>query len=259
MAIKVAFVGYDAFYSCLAALAEAGCTVMRIFTFPTDNEYEFNHRVRDFAHRHNVPWTDRPITSPDLEVLASDGCELLFCSGYIYRIPSHPTLRMVNLHPSPLPIGRGPWPMPVTILRGDRESAVTVHKIVPELDAGDILLQRRFSVSADETLESLYQTISVEAAAAVRQLVPNIDALYRNARPQQGGEYWPEPTDKDRTLREDMSPEVADRILRAFYGYGCIYRGETILRGRLTDTRPETEYRTLKNLYIKIEAPLGLE
>ncbi|MBQ9120755.1 MAG: hypothetical protein IJY12_00120 [Clostridia bacterium] len=256
--MRVAFVGYDAFYSCLAALAE-NCTVLRIFTFPTDNVYEFNHRVIAYARTHRIPWTDQPITSLDLDALAAERCDFLFCSGYVYRIPNHSTLRMVNLHPSPLPIGRGPWPMPITILHGDTESAVTVHKIVRELDAGDILLQHRFPIAEDETLESLMEKISTHSAEAVHVLTEQFDPLYENAVPQEKGEYWPEPTDGERTVRETMSPEQADRILRAFYGYGCFYRGETILRGRLVSHRPETTYRRFQNMYIKIEDSLGLE
>ena len=64
-------------------------------------------------------------------------------------------MKMINIHPALLPIGRGAWPMAVTILKGLRESGVTIHKMTAELDAGDILLQEKIEVGPRETLQSL--------------------------------------------------------------------------------------------------------
>ncbi len=52
----------------------------------------------------------------------------------------------VNLHPSLLPKWRGAAPIERCIEAGDEESGITVMKMVAKLDAGDILLQERFTV-----------------------------------------------------------------------------------------------------------------
>jgi len=65
----------------------------------------------------------------------------------------------VNVHPSLLPKYRGPSPIIAAIASGDIETAVTVMKLVQEMDAGPILAQAGLLVAADETTESLTKKV----------------------------------------------------------------------------------------------------
>lgn len=239
--MKIAYAGFDLLYPCLEALEEAGCTVMKVFTYPTDNDYEFNRQVVAFAEERHIPWTDQRITRADLENLAAAGCEALFSAGYIYRIPADTSLKCVNVHPALLPVGRGPWPMPCTILKGLTESGITLHKVVHDLDAGDILLQEAFPVTPEDDLETMTATIRALAPRLVKACVADFDRLWENAVPQSGGEYWPEPSDEERTITPDDSAERADKVVRAFAGYGCLFRTEeetfTVVRGEVRPDR----------------------
>ncbi len=60
----------------------------------------------------------------------------------------------VNLHPSLLPRWRGAAPIERCIEAGDKESAMTIIKLAAELDAGDILLQERFTI--EDSMDSHY-------------------------------------------------------------------------------------------------------
>ena len=51
------------------------------------------------------------------------------------------------------------------------------------------------------------------------------------ARPQGEGEYWPCPEESNYPVTPDMDVSEADRILRAFYGYECIYRNRDEIYG----------------------------
>ncbi len=53
----------------------------------------------------------------------------------------------LNLHPSLLPRWRGACPVPAAILAGDRETGVTVHFVVNEMDAGAILAQAALPIT----------------------------------------------------------------------------------------------------------------
>ena len=235
--MKIAYAGFDLHYPSLESLEAAGCEVMRVFTYPTDNVYEFNRQVTGFAEARGIPWTDARVTSADLNALWEAGCEALFSAGYIYRIPVDTPLRCANVHPALLPLGRGPWPMPCTILRGLSESGVTIHKVAAGLDTGDILLQESFPVTGRDTLETMTETIRALAPRLAAQTARSFDRLWEEAVPQGEGEYWKEPTEEEMTFTPRDSLERVDRIVRAFAGYGSFLRlGEetlTVVRGEV--------------------------
>ncbi len=61
----------------------------------------------------------------------------------------------VNVHPSLLPKYRGPSPIIAAIAGGDDETAVTIMKLVQDMDAGPSLAQTKIAVDPDETPDSL--------------------------------------------------------------------------------------------------------
>lgn len=67
-----------------------------------------------------------------------------------WRLPravlDFPPLGCLNVHPSLLPIGRGPEPIFWTFHRGDRETGTTIHLMTARLDAGPIVCQERIAV-----------------------------------------------------------------------------------------------------------------
>ena len=65
-----------------------------------------------------------------------------------------PRLGAYNFHPSLLPRHRGREPERAVLASGDREGGVTLHRITEKVDRGPILLQRRFPLRPDETIES---------------------------------------------------------------------------------------------------------
>lgn len=229
--MKIAYLGIDLLLPVLQTLLDEGCEILKVFTSRTDNVTEFNTAVIQTAKEHGIPYTDQTITETDLRALSKAGCSLLVCAGYYDRIPVTQAFPMVNFHPSPLPLGRGAWPMPWIILKEIVVGGITVHKIVEKLDAGDILLQEIFYVGAEETLATYMDKVSALIPGMVKRLLKNLPLLLEKARPQGKSTYWPTPTAKQWTVRNEMSAAEADRILRAFYGYECLYERE----GRLTE------------------------
>ncbi|MBR7185422.1 MAG: hypothetical protein IKD37_07430 [Clostridia bacterium] len=222
--MKLVYCGYDLFADCLEALPALGGEVMAIYTFPSDGVCDFHDRVSAFALSHGIPCTVGPITADDLARFSTQGCRWLISAGYAYRIPiEEGSLRGVNLHPALLPVGRGAWPMPVTILRGLRRSGVTLHKLAPRFDEGDILAQADFAVSADETLPTLTAKLQAAALTLFERFMADPEQVWAGGVPQAAGEYWSQPTKADMTILPSHTAAEADRILRAFCGVGCFY------------------------------------
>lgn len=233
--MKIAYAGFDLMAPALEALCEEN-ELLKLFTCAVDGVSETNGRVIALAASRGVPYTSDRITRADIDALIGAGCELLVSAGYYYRIPVDDRLRMVNIHPSLLPYGRGAWPMPRAILDRLPVSGVTVHKTVERLDAGDILLQRRFALDDGETLETFMDKVNALLPAMMRELTGDPDRLWREAQPQGMGDYQPEPDPQDYVLTREDTAEYADRVLRAFYGFPCYYRDDrgvhTLLRAR---------------------------
>ncbi len=61
----------------------------------------------------------------------------------------------INVHPTLLPKYRGYRSGPYIIINGEKKSGVTIHELTPEMDNGDIFMQREFSLTPFDTTKSL--------------------------------------------------------------------------------------------------------
>ena len=67
--------------------------------------------------------------------------------------------RMLNIHPSLLPSFPGLEPQAQALRAGVKISGATVHFVIPETDAGPILMQGAVEVRDDDTPEKLAERI----------------------------------------------------------------------------------------------------
>ncbi len=86
---------------------------------------------------------------PDVIVVAAYG---KFLPPAILETPPHGCL---NIHPSLLPKHRGPSPVVTAIEQGDAETGVTLMLLNQGMDTGDIVAQRGYPMSSQETSEEL--------------------------------------------------------------------------------------------------------
>jgi methionyl-tRNA formyltransferase len=66
---------------------------------------------------------------------------------------------ILNIHPSLLPKYRGPSPVQSAVLRGEKETGVTIIKLDEEMDHGSILAQEKIEILPTDTTQSLYQKL----------------------------------------------------------------------------------------------------
>jgi len=215
--MKIAYFGYDFFASCLERILQDGHEVLCVFTFETDNKYNFNEKIISLATAHGIRVATAAVSADDLRKLEEQGCELLVVAAYPYRVPVESSkLRGINLHPTLLPEGRGRWPLPHIILKKLRESGVSIHKLDPGFDSGAVLAQARFSVDPDENLETLSCKCQLAAAPLLAKVMSQTDTFWANAVPQNGGSIWPFPSDSEMTLDWRAPVEDIHRVVRAF-------------------------------------------
>ena len=80
-----------------------------------------------------------------------------------------PPLGTINVHASLLPRYRGAAPIQRAVEAGERESGVTVFKIMKQVDTGPILLQKSIPIGPDETAQHLYERLSNLAAVSLNE------------------------------------------------------------------------------------------
>jgi phosphoribosylglycinamide formyltransferase 1 len=86
-----------------------------------------------------------------IELICLAGFMRLFTPTFVERWYG----RMINIHPSLLPSFAGIEPHLQALRAGVKISGATVHFVIPETDAGPILMQGAIAVRDDDTPESL--------------------------------------------------------------------------------------------------------
>jgi phosphoribosylglycinamide formyltransferase-1 len=101
---------------------------------------------------------DATLREHDIEFICLAGFMRVLTNWFVERWAG----RMINIHPSLLPLFRGTQTHRRALEEGVLVHGCTVHFVVPELDAGPIVAQAAVRVVPDDTEESLAQRILVQ-------------------------------------------------------------------------------------------------
>jgi phosphoribosylglycinamide formyltransferase 1 len=93
----------------------------------------------------------RALDESKIELICLGGFMRLFTAEFVQRWYG----RMLNIHPSLLPCFPGLDPHGQALKAGVKISGATVHFVIPETDAGPIVMQGAVPVAADDTADTL--------------------------------------------------------------------------------------------------------
>jgi methionyl-tRNA formyltransferase len=221
--MKFAIATNDAYQCVLEAFLKAGWQLDKLFISP-DNWMYSNTRVIERALELGAEIQYSPVNSRDLDTLGKNGCVALVVACYQWKIPAWvgDIKYAVNFHPSPLPLGRGPYPLVRAILDEHTCWAVSCHQINDKFDQGDLLCADHFLINYDETHDSLCIKIQMAAARLAGRVAADIDDLWSEALPQSSGSYWPRWLEEDRIIDFTQTVEHIMRKVRAFGDIECM-------------------------------------
>ena len=117
----------------------------------------------------------RALDEKNVELICLGGFMRLFTAEFVQRWYG----KMLNIHPSLLPSFPGLDPHGQALATGVKISGATVHFVIPETDAGPIVMQGAVAVADDDTAETL-------AAAHPRHRAPHLSRGAAAARQRQG-------------------------------------------------------------------------
>ncbi len=133
--------------------------------------------------------------------------------GALVKEPLLSDHELLNVHPSLLPRGRGAAPIERAIEAGDEETGVSIMRLVAELDAGPIAVQRAEAIRPDDDFGSLSERL---AALGGELLVDALDGepAFRE-QPDTGVTYAEKIGPDDRRLDPSEPADLLERRIRA--------------------------------------------
>ena len=118
--------------------------------------------VKELALKHTLP-VEQPEKVKNngvfVPLLKSLNPDIIVVAAYGKILPKEilaiPKYGCINVHASLLPKYRGAAPIQWALLKGEKETGVTIMKIVERLDAGDIILQEKIKIKDDDNALTL--------------------------------------------------------------------------------------------------------
>lgn len=175
----VVFAYHDIGCAGIQALTEAGYAVEAVFTHADDPaENRFYASVAQLCAAQGIAVyapqdANHPLWVERIRALRPD-----FIFSFYYRnLLSREVLACAgrgafNLHGSLLPRYRGRAPVNWVLVNGERETGVTLHRMVERADAGPILAQRRVSIAPDDTALTLHAKLREAASVMLGECLP---------------------------------------------------------------------------------------
>lgn len=178
------------------------------------DEFCAQRRIPLFKARHiNLPESVAAIRAADLD--------WLFIIGWS-QIAGPEVLRstrngVLGIHPTLLPEGRGRAAVPWAILKGLRETGVTLFQLDEGVDTGPVVAQERIPIAPDETATQLYAKVEAAHTALIGHIWTDLVAGRLRLTPQDESKatYWPGRTPEDGRITSAMSVAEVERLVRA--------------------------------------------
>jgi len=161
-------------------------------------------------------------TEADRADLASWQPDVLVVVAYGLILPRAalelPRLGCVNIHASLLPRWRGAAPIQRAILAGDAETGVSIMRMDVGLDTGPVFLERRVTISPQDTGGSLHDRLAAQGASAVVEVLDQLAEDRAVSTPQRDdGVTYAAKIDKAEALIDWSKPALEiERKVRAF-------------------------------------------
>jgi len=136
-----------------------------------------------------------PVYQPDRlkpaevgDTLRGWGADLGVVAAYGRIIPEHlltiPRLGMINVHASLLPKYRGAAPVHRAVINGDRQTGVTIMRVVKELDAGGMFATVTRPIGPDETSDVVESALADMGAELLVTVVEQLGSGNAREEPQ---------------------------------------------------------------------------
>ena len=143
-----------------------------------------------FCEQNNIPVF--PLENLDSIPTEIEKPDFIFVSGFGKLLNENwlnfPKIMAINAHQSLLPAYAGRFPTQWAILKGEKKTGVTLIKMSPQFDKGEILIQSKINILPTDTSNTLYTKLYDLSAKLFINIAPTIDKIIPT--PQSGSGFY---------------------------------------------------------------------
>ncbi len=126
-------------------------------------------RTPDSLKENNEEYNFLKLLNPDLVIVVAYG--QLIPKNYL-SLSKH---GFINIHASLLPKWRGAAPIQRSIMNLDKETGVSIMKIVEKLDAGPVMMQEKINITSEMNAEDLSNKLSDLSSKLILECIDEIE------------------------------------------------------------------------------------
>ncbi|WJM98621.1 bifunctional UDP-4-amino-4-deoxy-L-arabinose formyltransferase/UDP-glucuronic acid oxidase ArnA [Pseudomonas defluvii] len=220
----IVFAYHDIGCAGIEALLDAGIEIAAVFTHADDpKENIFYGSVAQLCARKGIAvHAPEDVNHPLwIERIAKLNPDYLF-SFYYRNLLAEPLLAVArkgafNLHGSLLPTYRGRAPANWVLVNGEKETGVTLHRMVKRADAGAIVAQQRVAIERSDTALTLHGKLREAASSLLRDTLPQLiqGKINETAQDESKATVFGRRTAADGKLLWDKPAETLFNLVRA--------------------------------------------
>ena len=235
--ISIIFAGTPEFaVPALEKINLAGFEIKLVLTQP-DRKSGRGMNVKKSPVKQKSIELDIPVYQPEVLInnkeainkISSKKADILIVVAYGLIIPDEILNayngHIYNIHASLLPRWRGAAPIHRAIEAGDKETGITIMKIVNKLDAGPMIMKEKLSVSEEDTTDSLSKKLSDIGASLITTLLKDIERgkVIKLEKQNEENVTYAKKINKLEAIADfNNSPEVLCQKIRAFNPFPMI-------------------------------------
>jgi len=183
--MKIIYLGSGEFgLECLNALAQSNHSLDLIVTQPPHRAGRGRKQtptpVARWADSHSIPFieTDNVNAPPEIEKIATYQPDVIVVIAFGQKIGNQlinlPLKGAINVHASLLPKYRGAAPINWAIIKGEKQTGISIIALAEKMDAGDILAQAKTDIGVDEAAGELHDRLAKIAAPLLIRTIDHI-------------------------------------------------------------------------------------
>ena len=225
--MKIIFIGGVKFsYEILKTILENNWNISVVFSYDDSKKEKISDFISldELCSKYNLQniKIDKINAQNNIEIIKKIEPDIILVMGWSQLLNSEiisiPKIGVIGSHPTELPKYRGRAPIPWSILKGLKTSALTFFFIEEGTDSGDILDQRSFKLSSNDDATSVYKKVESVGKEMIQDNLTKLQNGNYTRKKQDDSKFienWEKREPQDGIIDWSRSSEEIHTLIRA--------------------------------------------